>query len=223
MSHRKPRPSRNPLTSKAFRLGLLAAGIATAAAAAPAQAAAPRSHIPRDVAVANDGAHTHANQLHHTQVQDTLTVHQFGSVIAAGVRNQANAISSGCSVDDHCRSIALSFQVVTMAGTHTHLNAVNLSDAVNKHCDGCQTLAGAYQFVVSTPRPFTLDSTARRGLADVHRRLDALTRSKDCAADLQKQVDQLAAEVKAILKSAVDSADYAPDVAVHRHFDGGWR
>jgi hypothetical protein len=222
MTHRKPRPSRNPFTSKAFQLGLLTAGIATAAAAAPAQAAAPSSSFAH-VAVANDHVSTQANRAHHDVVRDNFTVHQYGTSIAAGVRNQANAVSAGCSVDDHCRSVALSFQIVTMAGHQTHLNAVNLSDAVNKSCTGCQTLAGAYQFVVDTPRPFTLTRASQDKLADIHRRLDVLTHSDASATDLKARADGLADEVKAVLADAVANADFAPDVAVHRHLDGGWR
>jgi hypothetical protein len=222
MTHRKPRPSRNPLTSKVVQLGLLTAGIAAAAAAAPAQAAAPSSSFAR-VAVANDHVSTLANRAHHTVVKDNFTVHQYGTAIATGVRNQANAVSAGCSVDDHCRSVALSFQIVTVAGHQTHLNAVNLSDAVNKSCTGCQTLAGAYQFVVDTPRPFTLTRASQDKLADIHRRLDVLTHSKASATDLKAQADGLAAEVKTVLADAVATAHFAPDVAVHRHLDGGWR
>jgi hypothetical protein len=139
------------------------------------------------------------------------------------VRNQANAVGVGCSVDDHCRSVALSFQIVTMAGDHTHLTAVNRGDAVNEYCNGCQTLAGAYQFVVSTPRPFTLDAATQRRLADIHRRLDALTRSALPATDLRARADALAGEVNIVLRDAVAHAPKGgerPSVTLHRHLDG---
>ncbi|MET8247117.1 hypothetical protein ABZV31_23455 [Streptomyces sp. NPDC005202] len=139
------------------------------------------------------------------------------------MRNQANAVSAGCSADDDCRSVAVSFRIVTIAGEGTHLNAVNLSDAANKKCTGCQALAGAYQFVVSTPTPFTLDDTAQGQLADIHRRLDALTRFSLPAADLKSQVDGLATEVTGVLHDAVAHApngDAQPAVTLHRHLDG---
>ncbi|MGY6020208.1 hypothetical protein [Streptomyces spinosirectus] len=218
-SHRKARPVSNPLTRRALGIGLFAAGVAGAATAVPAQAASGATHA----AVASDHVFSHVDRAHHTQARDSFTIRQFGTVNAAGVRNQANAVSAGCSADDACRSVALSFQIVTVAGEHTHLRAVNLSDAANKECTGCQTLAGAYQFVVSTPRPLTLDAEAQRKLADIHGRLDALTRSSLSAADLKKQADGLAAEVNAVLKDAVAGApkgDVQPDVTVHRHLDG---
>ncbi|WP_328748001.1 hypothetical protein OHT57_21020 [Streptomyces sp. NBC_00285] len=218
-SHRKPRPT-SPLTRRAVRVGLFAAGVAGVASAVPAQAA---TGGPSRPAVASDHVFSHANRLDHTETKDSFTIRQYGKVNAAAVRNQANAVSSGCSADDECRSVALSFQIVTFAGEQTRLNAVNLSDAANKNCTGCQTLAGAYQFVVSTPTPLTLDSAHRRQLADIHRRLDALTRSKVPAADLRTQADGLAAEVNAVLKDAVADApkgDAQDDVTMHRHLDG---
>ncbi|MFC8512587.1 hypothetical protein [Streptomyces sp. NPDC057257] len=218
-SHRKPRPAHNPLTRRALGLGLFAAGVAGAATAVPAQATTGSGHA----AFASDHVFSHADRLHHTQGKDSFTIRQFGTVNAAAARNQANAVSTGCTADDACRSVALSFQIVTIAGEHTHLNAVNLSDAVNKECTGCQTLAGAYQFVVSTPRPLTLDASAKRHLADVHRRLDALSRSTLPAAQLRTKVDALAAEVTNILNDAAAKApkgEDKPDVAVHRHMDG---
>ncbi|MER6461467.1 hypothetical protein AB0D30_26640 [Streptomyces sp. NPDC048409] len=218
-SHRKPRTTPGPLTRRAVRIGLFAAGVAGAATAVPAQAATAMPHA----AFASDHVFSHADRGHHTQIRDSFTVRQFGKVNAATVRNQANAVSAGCSADDHCRSVALSFQIVTVAGEHTRLNAVNLSDAANKECTGCQTLAGAYQFVVATPNPLLLDATARGKLADIHHRLDALSRSTLPADELRTKADGLAAEVTAVLHDAVANApkgDPHSDVTLHRHLDG---
>ncbi|MEW2300461.1 hypothetical protein AB0958_10880 [Streptomyces sp. NPDC006655] len=217
-SHRKPHAT-SPLTRRAVRIGLFAAGLAGAATAVPAQAATAAPHA----AFASDHVFSHADRGHHTQTRDSFTVRQFGTVNAAAVRNQANAVSAGCSADDHCRSVALSFQIVTIAGEHTHLNALNLSDAANKECTGCQTLAGAYQFVVSTPTALRFDQATQDKLADIHRRLDALTRSTLPAADLRTRVDGLAGEVTTVLHDAVANApkgDPKADVTLHRHLDG---
>ncbi|KOU52610.1 hypothetical protein ADK54_06885 [Streptomyces sp. WM6378] len=202
----------------------MAAGVASVAAAAPAQASTPTTSPARG-AVANDHTFTHADNLHHTQVKDSFTVRQFGTVNSADVRNQALAVSAGCSADAHCRSVALSFQIVTLAGHPTHLNALNRSDAANQDCTSCQTLAGAYQFVVDTPKPIALGPDTQRKLADVHRRLDALARSTLPAADLKEQIDALAAELSGILSDAVaaahaPAADGHSAVTVHRRLDG---
>ncbi|MFL4950018.1 hypothetical protein ACJ6WE_22340 [Streptomyces sp. MMS24-I31] len=218
-SHRKSRPTTSPFTQRAVRIGLFAAGVAGVATAVPAQAATAAPHT----AVASDHVFSHADQAHHTQARDSFTVRQYGDVNAAAARNQANAVSAGCSADDACRSVALSFQIVTFAGERTHLNAVNLSDAANKRCTGCQTLAGAYQFVVSTPTAFTFDDATQRQLADIHSRLDELTRSSLPAAELKSRVDGLASEVTGVLHDAVAHApkgDAQPAVTLHRHLDG---
>ncbi len=85
---------------------------------------------------------------------------QLGTTKAVGVRNQAGAISVGCSGR---RALPVGRAVLPdrhAGGPEHHLNAVNLSDATNEHCDELDA-AGAYQFVVSTTRPFTLDATAQ--------------------------------------------------------------
>ncbi|MFD1274696.1 hypothetical protein ACFQ51_33475 [Streptomyces kaempferi] len=77
--------------------------------------------------------------------------------------------------------------------------------------------------MVSTARPITLDSATKSRLADIHRRLDELSRSGIPAADLKTKVDALAAEVTGVLHDAVAAAPKAadqPTVAVHRHMDG---
>ncbi|MBV9026004.1 MAG: hypothetical protein JO362_19945 [Streptomycetaceae bacterium] len=227
MKHRAQQRSTR-LGRQALGLSVLAAGFATATTL-PAQAATPASMFPH-VAVANDSAHTLANRAHETRYQDSFTVHQFGNVTAASARNQAVALSVGCSANDPCRSTALSFQIVTMAGENIHLNAVNLSTARNEHCDGCQTLAGAYQFIVSTPHPFTLSAQEQGQLAAIHHKLDALGKSTLPAADLKQQADALAADVLAVLKSAAATAptshdskasnSFHPTVTMKCHFDG---
>ena len=216
---------------KAVRIGLLATASLTAVAtAATAQAATPGGTAMNGhgVAVAVDGAHALANPGNRTRFDDSFTVHQEGSVFAASARNQAEADSVACTAAKPCRSVALSFQIVTMAGENIHLNAVNTSNASNIHCDGCQTLAAAYQFIVSTPRPFALSRTAQRQLADIHRKLDALGKSRAPIATVQAQADALAAQVTSILDTASANAPKGPGadpftvahprVTVHRHY-----
>lgn len=217
---------------RAVRIGLLATAgltaVATAATTAQAVGVGTFASDSHGVAIANDGARALANPGHRVRFDDSFTVHQEGNLFAAGAHNTARADSVGCTAAAPCRSIALSFQIVTMAGENIHLNAVNLSSADNHHCAGCQTLAGAYQFVVSTPRAFTLGPAALRQLADIHRRLDALGRSTAPIATVKAQADALAAQVNGILKAAAATAPkgpgvdalavQAPTVTMHRMF-----
>ncbi|WP_034263821.1 hypothetical protein [Actinospica robiniae] len=183
------------------------------------------------VGVAADGAHALANPGHRDVFSASFDVHQYGEVLAGSVRNQAEAESIGCSDRSPCRSIALSFQIVTMAGEQVHLNALNLSSAENVHCDGCETLAGAYQFVVSTPVAFTLSPQAQAQLQHIHAELNALSTSHASIAQIKADADALAAQVTALLRtaSAAAAAGHAqpaaksddPLVTMHRVFHQG--
>ncbi|GHF44139.1 hypothetical protein GCM10010218_26820 [Streptomyces mashuensis] len=198
-----------------LRVGLLAAGVATAVTGGPAQAA-------EAVAVTHDAVRTVADHRHHTDVRDSFTLRQFGHVAGARLDNRAVARSARCTADDACRSVALSFQIVTLAGDHVRLTAVNDGQALNDHCTGCQTLAAAYQFVVSTHEERRLSSAARAELDGIHRRLDDLGRSRLPAAELKRRTDALAAEVTSVLSApaSFDRPTPRPAVTVHRHLDG---
>ncbi|MFG2824450.1 hypothetical protein ACGFX4_34100 [Kitasatospora sp. NPDC048365] len=214
----------------AGRLGALSgACLAVLAVAAPADAVPFSDHPGRGAAAFADRATTHANRVHPDQYKDSFTVHELGTVFSVGANNRATAVSAGCSTQHPCRSIALSFQIVTMAGDNVRLNATNLGRAVNEQCPGCQTLAGAYQFVVSTAQPFTLSPEARNQLAAIHRRLDALDTSNDPISVVKERADDLAAQVKALLDREALSAPRGgataplaksgPSVTMHRHYD----
>ena len=213
LTHRHRAAPRSGPARRAMRLGLLAtAGLTVLAGTATAQAATGPGSSGHGVAVADDLVNTLASPGHRSQFQDSFTVHQYGDLYAASLRNQAEAQSWACSAASPCRSVALSFQIVTMAGEDIHLNAQNVSHAANHDCAGCQTLSGAWQFIVSTPEPFTLSASAQSQLAAVHRSLDALGRSTAPVSTVQQQADALASQVTAILRSAAASAPKGPGV-----------
>jgi hypothetical protein len=223
-------------SKRILRLGMLATAAlgAIGTAAGAAQAVALGTGFSSDssgVAVANNETFALGNAHDQTAFKDSFTIHQFGDVLAASVRNDATAESVACSPDSPCRAVSLSFQIITMAGENVHLNAVNLTNATNQHCAGCQTVAGAYQFVVSTPRPFTLSAAAQAKLATIHRELDALSNAGLSATAVQAKADALATQVASILENAAatspeggpivqpqTSAGAGPTVKVFRDF-----
>ncbi|MER5176983.1 hypothetical protein ABT009_01140 [Streptomyces sp. NPDC002896] len=224
-THRKPRTSE--AGRRAARLGILAtacmAGFATAN-----PAGATSTQVAR-VGIAFDEAHAKATPRHRVDYDDEFAIHELGSVIGTGARNKAVARSVGCSLDNPCRSVALSFQVVTTTGTLAHLNATNTSRAINDHCEGCQTFAGAYQFIVSTPYSFTLSRSTRDRLGVLERRLGELERSRESIDVVKGRADSLAAEVVNLLKGSLASAprgaavdplqNFRPTVTLRRHID----
>ncbi|MGW1024015.1 hypothetical protein ACWD4J_09885 [Streptomyces sp. NPDC002577] len=226
-THRKPRTS--DAGRRAARLGILAtACMAGFATASPAGATSTQANIAH-IGIAIDEANAKATPRHRVDYDDEFAIRELGSVIGAGAVNRAVARSVGCSIDNPCRSVALSFQVVTTTGTLAHLNAKNTSRAVNDHCEGCQTFAGAYQFVVSTPYSFTLSRSTRDQLAVLEGRLDELERSRDSIDVVKSRADDLAADVVSLLKDALAAAprgaaveplqSFRPSVTLRRHID----
>ncbi|MFF4541948.1 hypothetical protein [Streptomyces aureus] len=227
MTHRKPRTS--AMAKTAVRLGMIAtAGMAVAATTTSAQASSGGSHSFMSTAV--DMADTHADRMHVNQFDESFKIHQFGPLVAVTANNRAMAQSAGCSVYAPCRSIALSYQIVTAAGRNARLvNATNISRSANDHCEGCQTFAGAYQFVVATPQEMTFSRSARSQLARIHREVTALRASNQSIPEVKKRADELAQEVKSVLDREAASAphrsatgpldSFRPTVTMHRHVD----
>ena len=212
-SHRGQRAVSGP--RRLFRLGILAtAALGTVGVVAgAAQAVAFSDGYSSDsggVAVAGNESFALSNAGQQTTFKDSFTIHQYGDVFAANVRNDATAQSVACSPDAPCRAVSLSFQIITMAGTDIHLNADNISNAQNVHCAGCQTVAGAYQFVVDTPGAFTLSPAAESQLTTIHRALNALSDSSLPIAEVQSRADALAVQVAAVLKTAASDSPQGP-------------
>jgi len=228
MHHRKPH---TPTTTKtAVRLGAaVTAGLAMTAITTTARATPTRPGTFPHAAIAVDTAYSHADRTHMNQFQKTFTIHEYGPTIAVTANNRATAVSAGCSIDNPCRSIALSYQIVTTAGHNARLiNATNLSRSVNNHCPTCQTISAAYQFVVATPRQFTLSRQARTQLASINRQVDALKTSHLPIDQITHHADELAHQIKTILDHETahaphtsntnnPSANFTPTVTMHRH------
>ncbi|MGX4694482.1 hypothetical protein [Streptomyces sp. JNUCC 63] len=227
MHHRKPRTRR--VTRAAAGLGAAAAAaLAVTAGSASAGAAAGASRLSQRVAVAVDLAHSRADRIHINQSDASFAIHEYGPSVAVTANNRATAESAGCSLEAPCRSVALSYQIVTTAGANARLiHATNLSRAVNEHCAACQTVSAAYQFVVATPRGFSLSRAARSELDSIGRKVNALKSSRLPISQVTREADELAREVKAVLDREAArapraggsdrGAGFAPTVTLHRH------
>ncbi|MET8788445.1 hypothetical protein ACFVHS_47025 [Streptomyces sp. NPDC057746] len=229
MNHRKPSPRRRSRSAVGLGLGVAASATLSLVAATGTAAAGPvAGRSSGGAAIAVDLAQSRADRTRVNQFDESFRIHEYGPSVAVTAYNRAVAQSVGCSVHAPCRSIALSFQIVTTAGSNARLiNATNLSQAVNEHCSGCQTFSAAYQFVVATPRAFTLGSAARRELAAIEDQVEALKASRVPVGEVTRQADALARRVKAVLDGemarapratgADPLADFAPHVTMHRH------
>ncbi|MFF3518835.1 hypothetical protein [Streptomyces sp. NPDC002573] len=228
MHHRKPRTP--AATKTTVRLGAaVTAGLAMTALTTTARATPARFGISHDVAIAVDAALSHADRTHVNQFDESFTIHAYGPSVAVTANNRATAVSAGCTLDNPCRSVALSYQIVTTAGRNARLiNATNISRSLNEHCPACQTVSAAYQFIVATPRQFTLSRQARTELNTINRQVDALRTSRLPIDQITRQADELAQQVKAILDRDAAHAprtssnndpltDFTPTVTMHRH------
>lgn len=230
MRHRKPRTHNAAQSAARVALTVTAGLVMTAATTSAARAGTPgRIGASHGVAIAVDGAHSHADRAHVNQFDESFTLHTYGPSVAVTANNRATAVSAGCSLDEPCRSVALSYQIVTTAGRNARLiNATNISRSVNEHCPACQTFSAAYQFVVATPRQFSLSRQARSELADLEGKVEALKSSRLPVLQIARQAEELAARVKAVLDreasraprtSGTDDplADFTPRVTMHRY------
>ncbi|MFD0134150.1 hypothetical protein ACFVIL_09275 [Streptomyces sp. NPDC127159] len=228
MNHRKPSMRRRSRSAVGLGLGVAASATLSLVAATGTAAAGPVAGRSGGAAIAVDLAQARADRTRVNQFDESFRIHEYGPSVAVSAYNRAVAQSVGCSVHAPCRSVALSFQIVTTAGSSARLiNATNLSQAVNEHCPGCQTFSGAYQFVVATPRAFTLGSAARRELAVIEDQVEALKTSRVPVAEVTRQADVLARRVKAVLDGEMARApratgsdplaDFVPHVTMYRH------
>ncbi|MFF3637193.1 hypothetical protein [Streptomyces sp. NPDC002250] len=228
MHHRKPRTPKSSTT--AVRLGaVVTAGLAITAATTTARATPNRTGFAHQVAIAVDTALSHADRTHVNQSDSSFAIHEYGPTIAVTANNRATAVSAGCSLNNPCRSVALSYQIVTTAGRNARLiNATDISRSVNEHCPACETVSAAYQFVVATPRQFSLSRQARSELNGINRQVDALRASRLPIDQITHHADELARQVKAILDREAARAprtsgttdplaNFAPTVTMHRH------
>ncbi|WP_431681353.1 hypothetical protein [Kitasatospora sp. KL5] len=172
-----------------------------------------------------------ASPVHTRDTEVAFEISQFGRTAGVSADNRALATARYCSAEQHCRSVALSFQIVTTGGSQVEVDANNSSKATTTHCTGCEAVAGAYQFVVNTPQPFRLGQDALRKLAAVERTVRQAARTQD-PEQLKATVDGQVAKIEEILGAAVSAQasepagpsarSFAPKsgVTVHRMLDG---
>ncbi|MEU8591979.1 hypothetical protein AB0C59_34145 [Streptomyces sp. NPDC048664] len=227
MKHRKPSTRLVPRAGVGFGVAAVA-GLVVTATTTPAGASPGGDRDMGGVAIAVDMARSHADRAHLNQFDESFEIHTYGPSVAVAANNRATAEAVGCSSSNPCRSVALSYQIVTAAGSRARLvNGVNLSRAEAVHCPGCQTYAAAYQFVVATPRAFSLSGEARGRLAALDRQAEALRESGLPISQIAREADRLAQAVKAVLDHEVARApraarsagplDFAPTVTMRRH------
>jgi putative peptide zinc metalloprotease protein len=117
------------------------------------------------------------------------------------VIDNSNAAVAYASCTD-CQTIALAIQVVLVSGTDAStVSPENLAVAINEDCTLCDTLASAYQFVITVDGRLGLTGEGRRRLAEIRVALLGLRDSGLTAAEIQVKVDALMDELADVLST----------------------
>lgn len=122
------------------------------------------------------------------------------------VVDTTNAAVAYASCTD-CQTIALAIQVVLISGYDSSVVAPeNLAIAINEGCTLCDTLASAYQFVLTAEGNLRFTAEGSRRLAEIRQALLALRDSGLAAAEVQAQVDVLMEDLAEVLATQLVAA-----------------
>jgi putative peptide zinc metalloprotease protein len=200
---RRPRPGRGRLWGTAVLTALLVVGLRPA----PASAAASKASFNDQKVIElkkKPGTRSSASGLglHHTEAD------------RVGATNAAVAYAS-C---DGCRAVSLSFQLVLADRGPTKVDARNVAVAMTEKCKRCETLAIAYQVVVTSDRQTRLSGQGRVGIDWVRHRLDGLARSGKPLPQIREDAQELMDVVAQIVKREIR---VRPEVRSKERWDRG--
>jgi putative peptide zinc metalloprotease protein len=116
------------------------------------------------------------------------------------VVDSTNAAVAFASCEE-CQTVAVAIQVVLVMSDPSIVTPTNLALAVNQQCSACETLASAYQYVVSTDGPVHFDADGNRELAAIRIAFRDLIRDSEQfdAFAIQTQVDGLVDRLYAVV------------------------
>jgi putative peptide zinc metalloprotease protein len=118
-----------------------------------------------------------------------------------GVVDESNSAVAYASCDS-CRTVAISIQIVLVMGPATTVTPTNTAIAVNEGCNLCETLADAYQFVVSTGGPVRFTAQGESELAEIRRELAGLQDNNDLSLDeIEQRVSDLVDRLRTVLQT----------------------
>jgi putative peptide zinc metalloprotease protein len=106
-----------------------------------------------------------------------------------------------------CQTVAIAIQIVLVSGYDSGTVAPeNLAIAINENCVLCDTLASAYQFVVTAEGNLRFTPQGRRRLADLRKALHDLRKADLTGPEIQARLDGLMDELADILSTELVEA-----------------
>jgi putative peptide zinc metalloprotease protein len=115
-----------------------------------------------------------------------------------------------------CQTVAVSIQLVLVMSDPDVVSPTNIALAINEECSSCNTLASAYQYVLTTGGPVHFDADGNRELASIRQDFrDLVKRSEDMdLADIQADADGLVERLYAVVDGHLVSAGRDPEADV---------
>jgi hypothetical protein len=151
------------------------------------------------------------------QARAGLQVVPFGGD-ALGSENLALARSTSCT---DCRTVAVAVQVVYATGDPNIVVPGNFAVSANADCLRCATYAYAYQYVLTTEGQVHLSPAGRLRVSELRREIaDAADSSLGFDA-LTARLDELTAELKAVVDGELVAAGKTVQGASARHIETG--
>ena len=120
--------------------------------------------------------------------------------VTGDVVDTGNAAVAYASCTD-CQTVAISIQVLLVAGSPSVFSPENVAIAINEQCTLCDTMALAYQFAVGMQTRLKFTAEGNRQLADLRQRLQQLRESGLSIEEIQAQASQIVDELAAVLAS----------------------
>ncbi len=101
-----------------------------------------------------------------------------------------------------CQTIALAIQVVLVSGYDSStVSPENIAIAINESCVLCDTLASAYQFVLTAEGALRFTAEGNQRLAEIRRALLELRNSGLTGPEIQAKVDALMDDLAQVLST----------------------
>lgn len=120
---------------------------------------------------------------------------------SADVVDNSNGAVAFASCTD-CQTVALAIQVLLISGYDSSTVAPeNVAIAINQECVACETLASAYQFILTSEGNVHFTAEGSKRLAEIRKALQELRKSDLSIEEIQAKLDALMDDLAAVLST----------------------
>ena len=129
---------------------------------------------------------------------------------AGDVVDNSNAAVAFASCTD-CQTVAISIQIVFITGDPEAVTPENIAIAINQNCTLCDTLASAYQWVLTTNGNVHFTAEGNRAIAQIRHELRGLRDSGLSGPEIQARVAELMQRLADVLRNELVAAGHSGD------------